>query len=473
MSRSKQAPMDDRTIRPILLVDDDQELLDGLRRGLYSEGWSHVVTLSDAGDVFEAIQRLAPALVTLDLHMPGCDGQEILERIHQTHPQVPVLVLTAADELETAVSCMKRGARDYLLKPVSIERLAQAIRTQLSHEEAKAEILALREGILNDQLKDPEAFAEILTQCDSMRRIFSYAEAICRSGMPVLVTGETGTGKELMARALHRAKHRERPFVAVNVAGLDDSMFSDTLFGHVKGAYSGAVIARSGLVEKADGGTLFLDEIGDLAPESQVKLLRLLQEGEYYPLGSDTPRRAKLWIVAATHCAIGDASGFRKDLYYRLQSHCIDLPPLRERRGDVAMLVRHACREAAATLGKRLSDSFALQMAANLEGYGFPGNVRELVGMVYDAVGQARDGSFSRDLILRWLPTLPVTDPVRRSEIAIGARMPSLKEATRLLVDEALVRTGSNRTAAAALLGISRQTLLNHLKMEVGQASIS
>jgi len=463
--------MTDLIDRPILLVDDDTGLLDALRRGLCSDGWSQVVTVSRPDAVLEAMERLDPLVVTLDLHMPGCDGQELLEKIIQRHPHVPVLVLTAADELETAVSCMKRGARDYLLKPVSIERLTQAIRTQLKYEESKAEILALREGILSDQLKKPEAFSGILTQSDSMRRIFSYAEAICRSGMPVLVTGETGTGKELMARALHQARHPERPFVAVNVAGLDDSMFSDTLFGHIKGAYSGAVSERAGLVEKADGGTLFLDEIGDLAPESQVKLLRLLQEGEYYPLGCDAPRRVDLWVVAATHRTIEDSPGFRKDLYYRLQSHRIDLPALRERPGDVPMLVRHACWEAARTLGKPLKDSFAGRMAASLEGYAFPGNVRELVGMVYDAVGQARDGAFTGDLISRWLPMAPAVEAAPRSELHIGTRMPSLKEATRLLVEEALVRTGNNRTSAAALLGISRQTLLNHLKTDGGPAS--
>jgi DNA-binding NtrC family response regulator len=455
-----------RPVRPILLVDDDQELLDALRRGLLCGGWDNVALLSDPSEVPSWLERNDPALVTLDLHMPGADGTALLDHISQSHPHIPVLVLTAADDLATAVRCMQHGARDYLVKPISMERLLQAVSTQMRQEAAADEILALRQRFLDGTLEHPEAFAEILTQSERVRRLFAYAEAVCRSGMPVLVTGETGTGKELMARALHKARHPNAPFVAVNVAGLDDAMFSDTLFGHVKGAFSGAVGARNGLVEKADGGTLFLDEIGDLAPESQVKLLRLLQEGEYYPLGSDAPHSVHLWVVAATHRPIEEIPGFRRDLYYRLQSHRIELPPLRERRGDVELLIRHACLEASKALGRKLSEDFAAQMCQSLQSYPFPGNIRELVGMVYDAAGQSRDGRFSQEFLERWhpVPTAPAGEA--SEEMSFGTNLPTLREATRALVKEALARTGDNRTAAAALLGISRQTLLNHLKLE-------
>jgi len=454
-----------RPLRPILLVDDDRELLEAFRRGLLCGGWDNVTLLSEPAEVPGWLEHNDPSLVTLDLHMPGADGTALLEHIAQAYPHIPVLVLTAADDLTTAVACMQRGARDYLVKPIAMERLLQAVATQMRQEAAADEILALRQRFLDGNLEHPEAFAEILTQSERVRRLFAYSEAVCRSGMPVLITGETGTGKELMAQALHKARHPKAPFVAVNVAGLDDAMFSDTLFGHVKGAFSGAVGTRNGLVEKADGGTLFLDEIGDLAPESQVKLLRLLQEGEYYPLGSDTPRSVHLWVVTATHRPIESLPGFRRDLYYRLQSHRVDLPPLRERPGDVELLIRHTCLEASKALGRKLAEDFADQMSLGLKNYPFPGNVRELVGMVYDAAGQSRDGKFCPEFIERWQPQAAVSGD-GAEDMNFGAKLPTLREATRVLVKEALVRTGDNRTAAAALLGISRQTLLNHLKLE-------
>jgi len=452
---------------PLLLVDDDEALLHGLRRSLQSEGWDRVEILSDANHVEAWLASHPASLVTLDLHMPGIDGRALLERIRISHPHLPVLVLTAADDLATAVECMKRGARDYLVKPVSLGKLIQSLLTQLEREAALAEARSLREHFLDDSLQHPEAFAPLLTQAPQMQRIFAYAEAVTRSGMPVLVTGETGTGKELIARSLHDLRHPERPFVAVNVAGLDDQLFSDTLFGHAKGAFSGAIAARAGLVEKADGGTLFLDEIGDLSPESQIKLLRLLQEGEYYPLGCDVPRKAHVWVVTASHRSLDELPHFRKDLYYRLQSHCIRLPPLRERIGDLPLLVRHFCREASLAVGIALAADFPKRLAAALEGYPFPGNVRELQGMVFDVVG-ASHGTFSHGLLSRWIPAAPSAD-VSGSEdapVRFGTRLPTLREATRLLLQESLVRTGQNRTAAAAILGVSRQTLLNHLKAE-------
>jgi len=450
---------------PLLLVDDDEPLLRSLRRSLQSEGWERVEILSDASRVEEWLASHPASLITLDLHMPGIDGRALLERIRASHPQIPILVLTAADDLATAVECMKLGARDYLVKPVSLGKLVQSVRTQLEREAALAEARSLREHFLDGSLQHPEAFAPLLTQAPQMQRIFAYAEAVCRSGMPILVTGETGTGKELIARSLHDLRHPERPFVAVNVAGLDDQLFSDTLFGHAKGAFSGAIAARAGLVEKADGGTLFLDEIGDLSPESQIKLLRLLQEGEYYPLGSDVPRKAHVWIVTASHRSLDELPHFRKDLYYRLQSHCIRLPPLRERTGDLPLLVRRFCGEASRAVGIPLAADFAERLTASLDGYAFPGNVRELQGMVFDVVGSSR-GTFSPNLLARWIPA-PASTGASRSDdppLHFGSRLPTLREATRLLLQESLVRAGQNRTAAAAMLGVSRQTLLNHLK---------
>ena len=238
------------------------------------------------------------------------------------------------------------------------------------------------------------AFAEIVTQNPTMHALFRYVEAIARSPQPVLITGETGTGKELMARAVHRLAAPRGDFVAVNVAGLDDQVFSDTLFGHTRGAFTGADRPREGLITRAEDGTLFLDEIGDLAAVSQVKLLRLLQEGTYYPLGADRPRQSRARVVVATNRDVVQdvqAGTFRKDLYYRLRAHHVQLPPLRARRDDLALLVTHCLAKAATALHKPVPTP-PLALYQLLHTYTFPGNVRELEAMVFDAVARHQGG---------------------------------------------------------------------------------
>ena len=242
--------------------------------------------------------------------------------------------------------------------------------------------------MLSAEPAHPEVFADIVTRDSSMLAIFKYAEAVAPTTLPVLITGETGVGKELIGRCIHAASGRSGSFVPVNVAGLDDTLFADTLFGHVKGAYTGADAAREGMVAKAGEGTLFLDEIGDLAPESQIKLLRLLQEREYYPLGTDRPRPASARFVFATNLDIAKAMGdgkFRKDLLYRLRSHHIRIPPLRERPSDLPVLLDHFFQKAAKVVGKD-QPPVPRELLPLLGSYAFPGNIRELEGMVFDAV---------------------------------------------------------------------------------------
>jgi two-component system nitrogen regulation response regulator GlnG len=305
-----------------------------------------------------------------------------------------------------------------------------------------------------------------------MFAIFRYLEAISPSPQPVLITGETGTGKELVARALHRLSARPGELVTVNVAGLDDTMFSDTLFGHLRGAFTGADRARDGLVTSTAEGTLFLDEIGDLSVASQVKLLRLLQDGTFYSLGADRPRQSRARIVCATNCDVvqGVSAGtFRKDLYYRLRTHHLHLPPLRARTGDLPLLVNHFIDKAANALTKA-APMVPLALYQLLKTYSFPGNVRELEALVFDAVAR-HEGTI--------LPLQSFKDAIiSKSELAVTVqpeepssglvtwspeRLPTLKEVEDALVTEALNRADGNQGVAAGLLGISRQALNKRL----------
>jgi transcriptional regulator with PAS, ATPase and Fis domain len=326
---------------------------------------------------------------------------------------------------------------------------------------------------------DDRAFAPIITDSDRIRSLFKYIKAVAPSGHPVLITGETGTGKELFARAVHDMSGRGGECVAVNVAGLDDNHFTDTLFGHEKGAYTGADKARDGLVSKATGGTLFLDEIGDLAESSQVKLLRLLQEKQYYPLGSDILKPSRARVIVATNRDIHDLvrkGAFRKDLYYRLRTHEICIPTLRERPEDMPILVAHFLEKAAASLGRKVP-SHPGELLTLLRNYHFPGNVRELEAMVDDAVARHESGvlsmeSFKQAISLErdlqspaGLPEPAVEETVNAQEarFSFTGVFPTIREVEEYLIDKAMVSSEGNQTIAADLLGITRQTLNKRL----------
>jgi DNA-binding NtrC family response regulator len=349
-------------------------------------------------------------------------------------------------------------------------------------ETLRAELLTLKERLLTDAPHQPEAFAEIVTQHPSLFAIFRYLEAIAGSPQPVLITGETGTGKELMARALHRLSGRPGELVAVNLAGLDDTMFSDTLFGHTRGAFTGADRPREGLIASAAAGTIFLDEIGDLAPASQVKLLRLLQDGSFYQLGADRPRRSQARVLVATNTDVVQAVGagrFRKDLYYRLRTHHVHLPPLRQRKGDIPLLVDRFVEKAAGQLGKKVP-AVPVALHQLLKTYSFPGNVRELQALVFDGVARHQGVTLSMASFKEAISGEPQS--TLTTEQAEGAqatqlaslfpdRLPTLREAEDHLITEALLRADGNQTVAAGLLGLSRQALNKRLSRRRGSDS--
>ncbi|HAR35021.1 MAG TPA: sigma-54-dependent Fis family transcriptional regulator, partial [Desulfobacter sp.] len=335
---------------PIFIVDDDPKILAAVETILRIAGFDNITAIQDSRDVIRTMERRIPGLVLLDLNMPHINGAYLLKSIRKTWPRIPVIVLTSNLEVDTAVKCMKIGAMDYILKPVDSDRLIKSVKQALDGGQALGQLSPSLHQELFAQIKKPAAFSAIITQDSQMHAIFHYVEAVAPSPQPVLIFGETGVGKELIGQCIHNLSGRKGKLVKVNVAGLDDNMFSDTLFGHVPGAFTSARNARPGLILQASGGTLMLDEIGDLALSSQVKLLRLLQEGDYLALGSDITRHSDTRIIASTNqdlWALEKQGKFRKDLIYRLSTHRLTIPPLRERLLDLPLLLdRFICQTA-------------------------------------------------------------------------------------------------------------------------------
>ncbi|WP_224982878.1 sigma-54-dependent transcriptional regulator [Geomonas agri] len=456
----------------ILLVDDEEAWLRSISMTLaMSGGINNVVRCSDSTKVLELLRSRPIGLVLLDLNMPNLSGQDLLPAIIEEHPEVPVIVLSGLNQVSVAVECMQKGAFDFFVKTVEEERLIQGIHRAIRLIDLQRENSEMKSRILSDRLEHAEAFADILTADRAMLSIFRYIEAVAGSSQPILITGESGVGKELVARAVHKVSRRPGQLVSVNVAGLDDQIFSDTLFGHTRGAFTGAELPRSGMIERAADGTLFLDEIGDLAITSQVKLLRLLQEGEYFSLGSDVPKRMNARVVVATHhdLAAKQAAGeFRKDFYYRLCGHHIHIPALRERPDDIPLLFDHFLDEAARELNKK-KPTVPKELPVLLTNYSFPGNVRELRALVYDAMSRHEAHMLSMDTFKRVLGK-DQSRPVRldeqgqRSVFVPTEPLPALYEVSDLLVAEAMRRAQGNQSIACRLIGISQPALSKRLK---------
>jgi DNA-binding NtrC family response regulator len=460
---------------PVLVVDDELDALESAERTLVSGGISHILQCQDARKVKDVLAIQQVTVILLDLSMPYVSGEELLPQLVEDFPEVPVIIVTGANEIETAVRCMRTGAFDYMVKPVEKNRLLSGVRRAIEIRELRRENETMRERLLSDVVKCPEAFASIITRNKAMHALFRYCESIAKSHWPVLLTGETGVGKELLARAIHTLSGRPGDFVAINAAGLDDNMISDALFGHVRGAFTGADQVRRGLIEKAAGGTLFLDEIGDFTPASQVKLLRVLQEREYYPVGSDIAKRTDARIVCATNRdldALQVAGQFRKDLYHRLHTHLVRIPPLRERLDDIPLLVHHFLERASAELHKK-APTPPKELYTLLGSYSFPGNIRELEGMVLDAVANHESHVLSMAVFRERIapPSVPGSEPPSEfreaNPFACLDQLPTMKGSTSLLIEDAMRRASGNQTIAARLLGISRTALNKRVNRDV------
>ena len=464
-------------LHSILVVDDEAPIVSGYRIILKQHGFNNLVCCTDSREALACIQKQMLDVILIDLNMPYVSGEQLLDEAMKWQPDVPVIVVTGRQDIESAVRCTKKGAYDYLVKPVISERIITVVRNALRTRKLQKENELLARGYFSDEISNPEVFSEIVTGNAEMKTLFKYIEAIAQTPYPVLLTGETGAGKELIARAVHKASGRHGSFVAVNVAGLDDNMFSDTLFGHKKGAFSGAETARPGLIVSADGGTLFLDEIGDLSMMSQIKLLRLIQEHAYMPLGEDMPVETDIRVVAATNadlCVLQKDNKFRPDLFYRLNAHNIHIPPLRKRLDDLPLLVDCFLQRAADVLKKKKPAS-PRELIPLLAEYSFPGNVRELEQMINDAVARHK----SKILSLAYFKEYIGSKGSRAGNIPdnregmhgisghskfFGEELPPFSDVKRLLVDEAMNRSGGNCSRAAEILKTNRQALMWHLK---------
>lgn len=455
----------------ILVVEDERYVRASLTAYLSDIGF-HILEAENGQVGLELFRSQHPDIVMTDLRMPVMDGFALVEAIAAESEFIPVVVISGVGVVDEAVRAMRLGAWDYLSKPImNLEELQITLESCLERARTKQELERLRRHLSDGTLGDETVFSTIITTSPRMRAIFLYLESVAPSRQPVLITGETGTGKELIARAVHSLSGCSGPFVAINLAGLDDAMFSDTLFGHLRGAFTGADRVREGVMRQASGGTLFLDEIGDLSPGSQVKLLRLLQEGEYLPLGADKVQKSDARIIAATHADLKtrmEQGTFRPDLYYRLFSHRVELPPLRDRSEDIPLLTAYFLKKAAASLEKTIPTA-PIELNRYLAAYRFPGNIRELEAIIYDAV--ARSGS-------RILPLEPIVAaicsdlrmPIPAEPVAsrcpvcpFAGKFPTIKEAEDHLISEALRLAGNNQRLAAACLGITRQALNKRL----------
>ncbi len=438
----------------VLIVDDEVTFLDSARRKLRMSGYENVTVEPDPTEALARFDTRSFDVAFLDITMPGMNGLELLERILERAPATRCVMVTAVDNIEAVMRATRLGAFDYLVKPLRPEQLVDALERALANKRM-SDLLELRQRELAERrLENPEAFAALLSADDRMLRLLHEAELHARSRVPVLVTGETGVGKELMAQAIHRASDRRGgPFVPVNMLSLSANLFESEFFGHRKGSFTGAVADREGYLDRARGGTLFLDEIGDLPMELQGKLLRILQEGEYTAVGDTKPKRADVRFIAATHQDL-ERGNFRKDLYYRLRFAHIAIPPLRNRRDDIRLLAARFV-EGSARPDARLTDDAMEALVA----HDWPGNVRELKGAIEAAANLAEHG----EILVRHL-NVPARKRATSDSPVDASAMPTLAEIERRHILRVYEATSANKAQTARILGVSAQTLHRKLK---------
>jgi DNA-binding NtrC family response regulator len=448
-----------RPLRPtILVVDDDAGVRESFRLILDDE--YEVVDVMSGPQAIEIVRSAQVDVVLLDIRLPEMDGIEVLERIKQIDEQVEIILVTAVRTVKTAVAAMKLGAFDYITKPFEEEEILATIRRALQKRSLEREVVYLR-----TELARRAGLDDIVGRHPEMQKLFRTIAQVANTTSTVLIVGESGTGKELVARAIHRmGPRRDKPFVAINPAAISDSLIESELFGHEKGAFTGAYQRKPGRFELAQGGTLFLDEIASLKPEMQAKLLRVLQEREIERVGGTRTIRLDVRIIAASNVDLRQAverEAFRADLYYRLNVVPITVPPLRDRRSDVPLLVEHFVERYNTELGKRIAGVTPEAVAA-LQEYPWPGNVRELQNIVERSVALLEAGSIG----LNDLPT-DLLLPDLRGRVKQAENVP-LKTATdefeRQIVMRVLERVQWNRSEASRILGIHRNSLQVKLK---------
>jgi len=436
----------------ILVVDDEEIVRDSLSGWLMEDGYS-VETAPDGGVAVERIRAEPWAVLLVDLKMPGIDGLQVLEEARKIQPETPLIIMTAYATVDTAVQAMKMGAYDYLVKPFEPEELSLMMKKLIAQQDLMRENILLKKA-----LKQQYRFRDLLSKSHKMQALFELARAAAQSASTILVLGESGTGKELLARAIHAESPRSTgSFVAVSCAALTETLLESELFGHEKGAFTGATFRKKGKFELAHGGTLFLDEIGDISPKLQLDLLRALEERRFYRVGGTEPIHVDVRIIAATnrdlHKAVQEGK-FREDLYYRLNVIAVTLPPLRERKEDIPLLVEHLLDQLSVETGKRL-EGVAAEAMDLLMAYHWPGNVRELKNVL------------ERGAVVAKGPIIGAEDlglPPSEGEGPNGGSAASLKEMERRHILKVLKEHNWHMTRSAQALGIDRVTLYHKIK---------
>jgi two-component system NtrC family response regulator len=438
----------------ILLVDDDESLLRILEHQLLKEGYT-VTPCVDGSQALNEFEQGQYDVVVSDIQMPGLSGLDLLRVVKEKSEETVVILITAYGTIRDAVEAVRMGAADYLTKPFEKEELQLVIARSLKTKDLERENVELR-----SQLTERFSFDGMIGRSAKLDEVFRLVSKVAPRDTTVLILGESGTGKELLARAIHYASERKsKPFVTVNCSAIPENLVESELFGHVRGAFTGAIRDKKGKFEAADGGTIFLDEIGDLRLELQGKLLRVLQEMEFERVGGNQTLKVDVRVIAATNKDPGEAVArgeFREDLYYRLSVVPVVVPPLRERRDDIPLLVDHFLKK----FSKEKRVGISQQALETLTRYDWPGNVRELENVIERAVVLSEGGRIEKDE----LPDFVNTDQTRVASSRALERDPSLEEIEREAIVSALDRTGWNQTQAARLLKIPRHVLIYRMK---------
>jgi DNA-binding NtrC family response regulator len=441
----------------ILIADDEANTREGLRWSLESED-VEVATAADGEAAWARLQEEPAELILTDLKMPRLDGIDLLRRVKDAHPDTEVIVLTGHGTVESAVEAMKLGAVDYLIKPINLDELRITVRRVLQNARVRHENEELRR-----RLDAKFGFENIIGESEAMQRVFHTVRQVAPTRASVLIQGESGTGKELIAHAIHHNSPRRRaPFIAVNCGALSPTLLESELFGHEKGAFTGAAQRRKGRFELADRGTLLLDEISEVSPEVQVKLLRVLQEQAFERVGGTETIRVDIRLIAATNRDIDAAvreGTFREDLFYRLNVVRINVPPLRERREDIPLLVNAFVAEFSEANGKPVKP-LGTRLTEELQRHPWPGNVRQLRNVIEGMVVM----STGKEITLKNLPPDIRSAPAQTESIQLplGA---SMKEAEKEMIRATLHHTAGNRARAAKILGLGRKTLYRKMAL--------
>ena len=437
----------------IMVVDDEETICEALMAWFVKDGYKVETALSGA-EALTLLQEKPFDIFLVDVKMPGMDGIELLSRIREKQPDAAVIMMTAHGSIQTAVEAMKRGASDYLCKPFDPDALSLLMERVLVHKNLQKENLLLKERLLVQQEEGVDVF---VIQSESMRKLFAAVEEVAPSSAPVLISGETGVGKDLVARAIHlKSSRSEGPFVAINCGALSESLLESELFGHERGAFTGAVKTRRGRLEMADSGTLFLDEIGEISTKMQISLLRVLEEKRFLRVGGTHPIISDFRLITATHREIPSLireKQFREDFYYRINVISLHIPPLRERREDIPVLADHFLKQYVEDTGKHL-DGFTERALEHLDAYAWPGNVRELKNVIERAVVIAKGRMIAAE-------ELKFLDPGRGFEVPPSS---NLEELEKNHIRAMLKACDGNMSRAAKKLGINRSTLARKMK---------